>query len=200
MTASLGHSEDSAAGASMTRPNWFLALPLPAGAGWQHSVATAPAGLRRFAPEDLHLTVAFLGACGEAAALQAWRAVECLRQPPIRIAAAGWRALGPPRQPSAYGVSLSEGHGVLVDLLAVWGGRALQAADQPPASRPPLPHVTLLRPRRREAPHWQGPMHAWMATAPLPPAAVRLEELALWTWSQDRSQRLFAPVCRRGLA
>lgn len=184
----------------MSRPNWFLALPLPAGADWHGSAATAPLGLRRFAPEDLHLTVAFLGPCGEAAALRAWHAVASLRHPPIRISAAGWRALGPPRQPSAYGVTLGEGHHLLVALLASWGEPALRAAGLPPASRPPLPHVTLLRPRRREAPHWQEPMQAWMATAPLPPASVRLEQLALWTWNQDRSQRLFAPFRRRALA
>lgn len=184
----------------MTQPNWFVALPLPDGAGWQQAAATAPEAVRRFDAADLHLTVAFLGPCGEQAALQAWRALEPLRTPVIPIAAGGWRALGPPRQPSAYGLTLAQGHEALVDLLASWGARALQAAALPPPPRPPLPHVTLLRPRRREAQQWREPMQAWMAAAPLPPQVLTLAELGLWTWSPDRSQRLFAMVRRRPLA
>ncbi|MDZ7748585.1 MAG: hypothetical protein U5K43_06895 [Halofilum sp. (in: g-proteobacteria)] len=52
--------------------NWFLALPvrpdeLPAGL-----LDDLPAGLRRFDPRDLHVTVAFLGPVGTAAAEAAW--------------------------------------------------------------------------------------------------------------------------------
>lgn len=187
------------AAAVITRPNWFLALPLPPSAGWQRAAAEAPAGLRRFAADDLHLTFAFLGPCGESAALEAWQALEPLATAPLRIAAGSWRALGSARQPSAYGLTLAEGHPVLVALLADWGGRALRAAGLSPPRRDPLPHVTLLRPRRREAGQWQGPMRVWMQSAPLPQQAPWLAELALWTWSEDRSQRLFRPVRRRAL-
>lgn len=196
--ASLEWRRTTAAGVNRIRPNWFLALPLPEGCGWHEAAAGAPPGLRRFAPADLHLTVAFLGPCGEGTALQAWRALEGLGSPPMRIAAGGWRALGPPHQPSAYGLTLAEGHAALVELLTHWGGQALQAAALPPPSRSPLPHVTLLRPCRREALQWRGPMQDWMASAPLPSQLLTLAELGLWTWSRDRSQRLFELVrCRQ---
>jgi len=183
----------------MTRPNWFLALPLPATAGWQQAAVTAPVGLRRFVAEDLHVTLAFLGPCAEPAALEAWQRIEVLASPPLRITAGGWRALGPLRQPSAYGITLAQGHVELVTLLEQWGVRALQAAGLPPPGRPPLPHVTLLRPRRREAGQWWGPMLTWMASAPLPPGALMLERLELWTWAEDRRRRLFRQVRCRSL-
>lgn len=183
----------------MSLPNWFLALPLPREAGWQQAALTAPDGLRRFVADDLHVTLAFLGPCGEPAALEAWQALEGFASPPLRITAACWRALGPPRQPSAYGLTLDQGQSELVALLEHWGARALRAAGLPPPGRPPLPHVTLLRPRRREAPLWRDPMLAWMPSAPLPRQAPLLADLALWTWSEDRSRRLFRQVRCRSL-
>lgn len=186
----------------MSRPNWFVAavLPPPAGVEWLAAATSAPAALRRFTPEDLHFTVAFLGPCGEARARAAWAALDALQHPPITIRAGGWRALGPPHRPSAYGLTLSEGHAELAALLQHWGARALAAAGCPAERRALLPHCTLLRPRRREAAPWREPMAQWLTTAPLPPAPVLLQGLGLYTWAADRSQRLFERVSERPLA
>ena len=180
-------------------PNWFLAFPLPPAAGWEGAAAGAPAGLRRFHAADLHLTLAFLGPCGEERALAAWRAVADLAGGPRRVSAAGWRALGPAPRPSAYGLTLAAGAEALTALLGAWGPRALLAAGLPPERRAPLPHVTLLRPRRAEAEQWRERMARWMAEAPLPAASAELAQLALYTWATDRRERLFQPVRLRPL-
>jgi len=186
----------------VSRANWFLALPLPAevAPAWLAAAATAPPPLRRFHPDDLHLTLAFLGPCEEAAALAAWRGLDGLSHPPIAIRAGGWRALGSPKAPSAYGLTLAEGHAELGDLLREWGALALAAAGCPPERRPALPHLTLLRPPRRQAEAWRESMAAWMATAPLPQPPALLSRLALYTWAADRRQRLFRMVRSRALA
>lgn len=183
----------------MSQPNWFLAVPLPPQAHWQEAAATAPAALRRFAAEDLHITVVFLGSCGEQRALAAWQAVVSLEAASLSVQAGGWRALGPPRQPSAYGLTLAAGHQELSDLLHRCQPPALAAAGRALPVGPPLPHVTLLRPHRRQAEQWITPMRAWMHAAPLPPATAQLQELALWTWAPDRRERLFQIVRRRPL-
>lgn len=183
----------------MSAPNWFLALPLPPQARWQEAAVTAPAPLRRFAAEDLHCTLAFLGPCGEERAIAAWQALAALEASAISVQAGGWRCLGPARQPSAYGLTLAEGHASLCALLQRWEPLARQAAGLEPSTRPPLPHVTLLRPRRRDAPQLIEPMRAWMQQAPLPPGPVLLQELALYTWDLQRQQRLFRITQRRPL-
>jgi 2'-5' RNA ligase len=183
----------------MSAPNWFLALPLPTDARWQDAAVSAPPALRRFAAADLHCTVAFLGPCGEARAEAAWQVLVDLRAERIPIRAGRWRALGSPRQPSAYGLSFAEGHRELCDLLGQWEPLARQAAGLAPPSRPTLPHVTLLRPRRREAAEVIAPMRDWMAQAPLPDSPALLQELALYTWDPERRQRLFRIRQRRSL-
>lgn len=183
----------------MTQPNWFLALPLPPPAAWHEAAASAPTELKRLDRLDLHLTLAFLGPCGQDRAEEAWRALAALRQPAIRIRAGRWRGLGAAHQPSAYGLTLAEGQPTLGALLGNWAPLALEAAGRPPDRRPPLPHVTLLRPRRREARQMREPMERWMAGAPLPGRDAELGELALYTWAEERSRRLFRLHLRRPL-
>ena len=181
----------------VSRPNWFIGLPLPRQADWHQASLTAPPELRRFHPADLHLTVAFLGPCGVARAEAAWLALAPHASAATTVSAGSWSALGPARQPSAYGLLLDQGRVELEQLLARWGAFALEAAGCADSRRPPLPHVTLLRPKRRESAQWTQPMQAWMATAPLPAQPLRLDHLALYTWSHDRRERLFRIVHQR---
>lgn len=180
--------------------NWFLALPLPPGCGWERSTLGAPPELRRFDPRDLHLTLAFLGPCDPAMAQAAWGALAPLRHGQITATAGAWRAMGPAAAPSAYALGLDRGAPELAALLSHWGPPALAAAGRPPERRTPLPHVTLLRPRRRDGQRLREPMARWMAGAPLPAAPVTFTEIALYTWSQDRHERLFRIQARRPLA
>src|SRR6185436_3652410 len=60
--------------------NWFIGLPIPAGA-WLEALPAVPEGCRLFDAGDLHLTVAFLGHVSEDAARAAWAAVQWLGAP-----------------------------------------------------------------------------------------------------------------------
>ncbi|MFY8148690.1 MAG: hypothetical protein ACOVNL_05660 [Prochlorococcaceae cyanobacterium] len=168
------------------RPNWFLALPLPRAAGWavEPSCAALPQGLRCLAAADLHLTLAFLGPCGQAQAQAAWEALAVLRQPPVLATAGAWRALGAPGRPSAWGLTLTQGHREVTGLMARGRPAALAAAGLPPERRDPLPHVTLLRPTRREAEQQRRQMAERLAQLPLPQRPALLEQLALYTWAE----------------
>jgi 2'-5' RNA ligase len=179
--------------------NWFLALVVPPHPGWEALMDDLPADLRRFAPEDRHLTVAFLGPCGAERANAAWRAVAPLRHPPIRATAGAWCALGPRRRPSAYGLTLADGRDPATNLLTGWGELALRAAGLPSERLPPLPHITLARPPRRQAEALRGAMARWLVTAPLPAEPFLLEHLALYTWMPERRERLFRIVTKRRL-
>ncbi|MEL6346990.1 MAG: hypothetical protein AAFV53_28005, partial [Myxococcota bacterium] len=92
------------------RPNWFIAIPVPALSWFSPLVAHVPRGIRRFHPEDLHLTVAFLGPVRQEDALTAWARVE--NGPDHRTIdarLASLRPMGNRRRPSAFAAILAEG-------------------------------------------------------------------------------------------
>lgn len=179
--------------------NWFIGVALPPDAGWIHAAHGLPEGMRRFHPLDLHITVAFLGPCGEAKAHRAWAAMTSHGHPPVQAEAKAWHALGHPHRPSAFGLVLGGGHSTLADLMQRWGRDALAAAGRPAEQRAPLPHVTLARPSRRAGDQARMAMQRWITHAPVPTAPARLEHLALYTWANPRHERLFQVVARRRL-
>lgn len=181
------------------RPNWFIALPVPPQPGWIPSLDLLPPELRRFVPQDRHLTLAFLGACGKERARRAWAALAPLRHGSIGVRPDSWRAMGPARRPSAYALQVSEGGPALAELIRLWGDRARRGAGLPPEDRVPLPHITVARPPRRRAEALQLPMRRWMRTAPVPRGPFLLRRIALYGWSPDRMDRLFRIVAHRRL-
>ena len=197
MSASPGHRPQLRP--SGPRPNWFVGLPLPASAGWGIGAESLGVTLRPLASDDLHITVAFLGACGEARALSGWRALAPLRHPPIAITARAWRGFGPRRNPSAFGLTLDEGEPRLVEMIRRWREAILRAAGRPPDGRDPLPHVTLARPPRRSGAAERSRIGRLLVDLPVPPDPIVLASLALYTWADDRRQRQFRVVVSRPL-
>ena len=183
----------------MQAANWFIGLVLPEHSNWSAVTAELPAGVRRFHPQDLHLTVAFLGPCSPERAHAAWTALSGLKHPPIHAEAGAWLALGNPRRPSAFGLGLERGRRTAAELMAHWGGLALEAAALPAERREPLPHITLARPSRRGAEEARAAMQLWIRAAPRPSEPALLEQLALFTWAADRRERLFQVVAQRQL-
>lgn len=124
----------------------FVALDLPVEArgrlgDW--AAAAAPKGVRRVPAENLHVTLAFLGARDERGALAAGELIAPLarRLGPLCSAGALWL---PTRRPSVLAIALQDDdaltslHGELVAGLAA-------AIGFEPEQRPFRPHVTVGR-------------------------------------------------------
>lgn len=180
-------------------PNWFIAFPVAAGDWYAPLVSGVPGGVRRFHPGDLHATLAFLGACGPAAAAAAWETLGDLDHPPVRARLGALRPMGNRKRPSAYAATFTQGRDTLAALIGARRADALAAAGARPDTRSPLPHVTVARPPRRADAPVRAAGLAWMRQQPPVDAAVRIDSLALYTWSDDRRSRLFQLVERRPL-
>ena len=193
----------------MQRPNWFVALVVPEQAGLSRFLVDLPASVRAFDAADLHLTVAFLGPCDQEQALLAWEAIAPLCHPALSVVTAGWRVMGPAQNPSAYALSLGPDPGqqqagqssrVATELIESWRRPALAAAGLPPERRAALPHITLARPRRRGIEADRAAMATWLLQALPPQRELLLRDIALYTWDDDRQQRLFKIQAQRPLA
>jgi 2'-5' RNA ligase len=170
--------------------NWFIALAVPTDAWW-HRVPQPPGGVRLFAPEDVHLTVAFLGPCGEVRAEAAFELAREWPAGPIDATLGEVRPMGNPRHPSALSAIVTDGAAVLSSaILAVRDGMR-ERAGAPVEDQAPLPHVTIARPSRRASRETQRAAIAWARSVDLAGPHVTLSRLVLYTHAEDRALRLF---------
>ena len=129
----------------------FVALALPASvqaalAAW--GSAAAPPGMRRLPPENLHVTLAFLGSRSESDADLVAGVVRAVARPVGELAVD--RALWlPPKRPGVLSAALRAGP-ALAALHADLVAALTDAIGFEPERRPLRPHVTVARARGRE--------------------------------------------------
>jgi 2'-5' RNA ligase len=185
----------------MPRPNWFFAFPLDGSFVLQ--LPQPPAVLRRFHPEDVHMTLAFLGGCGQATAERTLaRLDEELARSPVReldVSLAEVVPMGPKARYSALSALLARGRAEATECLDELGGLLHEAALGRRPSRPPKPHVTVARPRPRASDADRAEGLAWASALEVGAVRQTLRRVALYTWAEVRRERLFRIVAERKL-
>jgi RNA 2',3'-cyclic 3'-phosphodiesterase len=186
----------------MPRPNWFLAFPLDG--RFVSELPAPPSGFRLFPPEDVHLTLVFLGGCGQAAAQKALAALDALLgatpRAPLAVSLGEVVPMGGSRKDyTALSALLERGRTETSELLSAFRDAITDAAGLRRQTRLPKPHVTLGRPKRRaDDLHRQAGL-AWAAGLDVRAVTATLDRVALYTWSDDRRERLFRIVAERAL-
>jgi len=176
------------------RPNWFIALPVDAGRWFEDSVSAPPEGLRRFHPDDLHLTLAFLGACGEEAARRAFARASEWPGAPREATLGPLVPMGAPARYSALAFLLEQGRAEVEAAIGRVRDGWLAAAGARPDTRPPKAHVTVARPRRRGLADERRGGLAWAATIDVRGQPIALGRPALFTWAAEPGARLFRVI------
>lgn len=182
------------------RGNWFIGFPVLADRWFDAILRVAPPALKRFHRADLHATVAFLGSCGESRALAAWAALPERCGPPMSAVLDRLAPFGPRSRPSALSLTLAEGCEEVAARIGALRGPLYAAAEVPGDERPPLPHITVLRPRRAATPRERREAIAFAESLPPLGIPVRFDRVALYAWSEDRRERQFQVVMERELA
>ena len=174
--------------------NWFVGIPITE-ATWFDERFDAPASdLWRVNPHDLHLSVAFLGAVGEEQARAAFRHTGRWKRGPIE---ASLGAIVPLGKSSKYGALvglLSDGNSQAIQLIKTLRPHMLREAGVSPQEGEPLPHITVMRAKRR-APRVQRQAGLeWARQLDLTGVPLVLRKMALYTWREDRSVRRYRRV------
>jgi 2'-5' RNA ligase len=172
--------------------NWFIALPVAPGPWFD--VLQPPDGVRKFGPSDLHMTVAFLGAVAEHCAQRAFEHARAFPLRPLDVSLGPVAGLGSQRRPAAFSALLIEGRAEVESALAATREQMWNAADARHDTRPPLAHVTLARPARRASSHEVQRAASWASALDLGAPSVHIDQIALYTWSEDRKTALFRRV------
>src|SRR4051812_8455925 len=126
--------------------NWFVALAVPADS-WFSRVPPPPRGVRMFDAADLHITVAFLGACGKHAAEAAFEVADRWPTAAVDITLSSVVPMGNPRRPAAFSAIVAEGEELLVAAILSVRDEMCARAGARLDDRKPRPHATIARPR-----------------------------------------------------
>jgi 2'-5' RNA ligase len=177
---------------SQPQGNWFAAIPvtLPVDA-LAEMQRQAPAGLRWFAPEDLHLTVAFFGRFHEERMPAVIEAAAAIPRFQIIATIGHLRPLPSARRFSALSFDLEQGGAEAVEVMQRHHGSLMTKAGVPQDTRPSLPHITVARPSRSASQTERRAILKWAEAVPPPTVAVTLTEIAIYGWAEDRSLRQF---------
>ena len=154
-----------------------------------------PPRVRVFATSDLHLTLGFLGSVQEPDARKAWHRIGDF--PSFRRVTGsfiGIEPLGHPRKPSALSAIVDTGREPLAEMVAEARASLLSAAGAPEDTRPPLPHMTLARIQRRAKAAERREALRWAQAIDLGGVTFTAPSVALYTWADDRQERLFQIV------
>jgi 2'-5' RNA ligase len=170
-------------------PNWFIGFPVAA-TPWLSALEPMPRGARLFVPEDVHLTLVFLGPVGRDAAMRAWEEAVGLERRSWSMSPGALAPFGNPRRPSAWSVEPSPRLETLEAFMAAHRERLFDAAGVAEAGRdrrPPRPHATLARPKRSAGPVEHAALRAWAERQRVAAVPVVIGRLALYTWAEHRS-------------
>jgi len=183
-------------------PSWFLAFPVDG--RFVERLPPPPASIRLFHPEDVHLTLSFLGPCGSARAARALSALdEALSQGDVAgvdVSLAAVVPMGAKREYSALSALLERGRPEVERLISSLRDAVSEAALARREQRPPRPHVTIARPQSRASAAARVAGLAWAAGLDLHAVSAKLDRIALYTWADgDRCDRLFRVVAAREL-
>ena len=185
----------------MPRPNWFFAFPVEG--AFVRELPAVPKVFRLFHPDDVHLTLAFLGGTGEEPARRALDVLDASLAerplPALDVTLGAVVPMGSPRRYTALSALLDEGRAALVACLTDLGGLLCETALGRRPSRPAKPHVTVARPRPRASESDRAEGLAWARGLDLTHVRRKLDRIALYTWSDQRRERLFKIVAERKL-
>ena len=193
-------AEESQVEPAVPRPNWFFAFPLDG--AFLSGLPEPPPSIRRYQPDDVHMTLAFLGGCGEPAALRALAVLDERLRRVLRHRFSTCRSApscrsGAPRAAIRRFRRSSTAAATSRPAPRADARRSSRGRDRVASERPAKPHVTLARVRARaSAENREGGLRGRLAR----PHAVhaRLDRIALYTWNEMQAREAVSNRCRNG--
>ncbi len=175
-------------------PNWFIGFPVHPGDWYEQVITGMPAGIKSLNKDDLHMTFAFFGPAGESLARCAWEAAIDLSLSPVNFTFGPIEPFGNPAKPSAFALTLDKGKNQAIAYMEAHQAGLLAIAGAGPEKYTPRPHITIARPPRSASDELRAEGIAWLESVVPPEPELTLDQLALYTWSDDRKKQQFKIV------
>lgn len=181
--------------------NWFVAFKVDPGNWYGQLAPLLPQSLKIFHPDDLHMTIAFLGNFNEKVnPLDTKKIVEIIRGftlEPITLNSQGIIVLPSEKHFTAICLDFENPqengflhkNKLLLDSITILRDRLLEAAGVAPEKRNFLPHVTVARPHRRLSFLQKEILLGELRKIPSMTIPITLKTVALYTWADHRIHR-----------
>ncbi len=172
--------------------NWFVAWPVLNGNEWLAALsAAAPTGIDFLDPDDLHVTLAFLGTHDAPAEAKMAGILRGLPLEGVAITPGPLVALPQPRRFSAIAASIDTGRIEIEKQTAKWMPRLCRESGARIDTRAPLPHLTIARPARRIRDDERDDVLEWLDNRPLDETPLTLATPAIYRWAEKTTTRRY---------
>lgn len=177
-------------------PNWFIGVSVRAEPWFDRLVPPPPEKIRLFHPQDLHITVAFLGDVSEQRAQNAWQHLDW-RLESLRVTLGSVVPMGAAHRYSALSALLDQGRQQLEEAITQCRDEVTQAAGVAKETRPAKAHITIARASRTASAQHREQGIRWASNIDLHDCEILLDTIGLYTWATDRKERQFRVVHSR---
>lgn len=167
-------------------PSSFVALVVEDAPALRTLIDARPERVRALHPQDLHVTLVFLGGIEPGRARAAFEAASAVPLNAMHARMGRMVALGPAARPSALSVLIEDASAIEAAIRTIRPpvAAASRVAED---TRPPLPHLTLARIHAKASPDERAEALRW-ASERRPEGVLRLERLALYTGRRTKEQ------------
>ncbi|MDH4199323.1 MAG: hypothetical protein OEV66_02995 [Spirochaetia bacterium] len=172
--------------------NWFVAFKIPPEKWFQELVQQLPADLKAFHPEDLHLTIAFLGGLNLHLKSAIFDLLQKFYLDPLTITSSKFLFLPSEKKYSAICLDFRQGfesvglHDLFMETMHAIRNEILIVAQAEQDMRNFLPHITVARPGRNISSKDRHSMLLKIKQTSIPQIRIRLDTIGLYTWDDDR--------------
>ncbi|MES0490019.1 MAG: hypothetical protein ABUK01_08515 [Leptospirales bacterium] len=169
------------------KPNWFVAFSVSPDSWYEEVYKTVEEPMYKYHPEDLHSTVAFFGSLDEEGVERVKRVMDTFDEKSLLVTLGKLLFLPTLQKYSAVSYSVDEGNAVLQNYIQKYRDQFFIAAKQDVDSRPPLPHVTIVRPPKKTTVGENRKFSKSIQKLSTPRNKILINTLSLYTWSENRS-------------
>ncbi|MDH4262338.1 MAG: hypothetical protein OEV78_04760 [Spirochaetia bacterium] len=170
--------------------NWFVAFKVDQGNWFNFLISQMPRDLKIFQPDDLHMTIAFLGNLNLKFIDNITDCIKNFNIEPVILDSRGIIVLPSEKRFSAICLDFQDAPvKKFLEPVSQFRDRILKSAEVKADNRNFLPHVTIARPDRNITLIKKEELLKKIKQIPPFEISIKVQKIALYTWADYRAHR-----------
>jgi 2'-5' RNA ligase len=171
--------------------NWFAAFKVESSQWYQDIAAKIPPEIKLFHPDDLHMTISFLGNYNDEKLEDVKKAIESTFFKPFNLYAHRFILLPKESNFSAFCLEFDSSESGLYLQIEKSRENIYKAAGITPDKKKFIPHVTMGRPPRSTSNSERKKIADFVNKLSNFDVKIYIKSSAIYTWSDNRKEKMF---------